>query len=163
MVGPENQVGQENEVGPRKKIGPENQVGPRNKPGPHYASVCVNMHPSRIRMHPYASIRLQTLIFSTHFCRKEKWRNHKKNWIAIRSNKSVRIQPNIQVGWQYVKTKHILFRTYTIYRIAIRPTAHCLLPIASSSSDHTPSSFVFAHTRYQWSHQSTSLEFANTQ
>ena len=45
--------------GPRNKVGPKNKVGLENRvPGPPYASLCVSMHPTRIRMHSSASMCL---------------------------------------------------------------------------------------------------------
>ena len=69
-----------------------------------YASVGIHMHPPRIRMHPYAPMRLHYASerqYSTHiFAEKVKSQKSKKCrsrkvLIAFCTVKSVRIQPNI--------------------------------------------------------------------
>ena len=65
-----------------------------------YASQCIHMHPSRIHMQPKLHtppLRIRTRIFKTYFrqnVKKSKNRQNHKILIAIRSVKSVRIQPN---------------------------------------------------------------------
>ena len=62
--GPGTRLEPKKEVGPGNEVGPRNKVGPGNKVEPLYASVCIRIilcihaHPPRIRVHPYAPIRL---------------------------------------------------------------------------------------------------------